>query len=155
MTVGRVICILRVCMKAFAFIGGDRRWQLRLCIRVGEQSANILTSSYIGWGCWGEHLSADKFQNKAYYTFSELCRTDHHNNHHPGRQQKNREKHHFYCPESRGPGEMGLFTKACFGVSWVGGSVPRDAGWKVSVVTSLHLALVIWKNHVPFSLGSL
>lgn len=38
---GRVICILRVCIKAFAFMGWGRRWQLCLCIRVGEQSANI------------------------------------------------------------------------------------------------------------------
>lgn len=58
---------------------------------------NALTFLYTGWGCWGGHLSAGRFQNKAYYTFSELCRTDHRNNHHPGRQQRTRETSAFVC----------------------------------------------------------
>lgn len=58
---------------------------------------NALTFLYTDWGCWGGHLSAGRFQNKAYYTFSELCRTDHRNNHHPGRQQRTRETSASVC----------------------------------------------------------
>lgn len=102
------------------------------CLRMRWQSREgTLTFLYTGWGCWGGHLSAGKFQNKAYYTFSELCRTDHHNNHHPGRQQRNQEKHQFlFAWESKCVCVWGgLFLKACFLVSGVGGSMPRDCGW--------------------------
>lgn len=62
-----------------------------------DNAHNARTFLYTGLGCWGGHLSAGKFQNKAYYTFSELCRTDHHNNHHPRRQQRTRETSAFAC----------------------------------------------------------
>lgn len=100
---GRAICIVENMHVDFCPPCG-RQERAFLSLPLGGQIGNILTSSCTGWGCWGEHLSADKFQNKAYCMFSELCRTDHHNNHHPGRQQKSREKNHFYLPENKGPG---------------------------------------------------
>lgn len=89
--------------------------------------------------------------------FSELCRTDHHNNHHPGRQEKNREQH-FYLSGSRGPGGNRAFSwKLVLGSPELEGLFQRTKDKEVTVINCLHPILVIFRDQIMmgFSSGSL
>lgn len=128
----------------------------------GSGTMNTLTFLYTGLGCWGGHLSAGKFQNKAYYTFSELCRTDHHNNHHPRRQQKTRETSAFACLGIKVGGgfsstplclKTSAWLTACIQYVWLQGTDHHRGfpWWPPSCVHSSNtlLASFTWDGDVP------